>query len=101
MYSNYVEGWPFEGLLCKYNHACVWLPIVLSFHPLAVSFAALPWSPPSQTDSCFAVCGWRSAWPVGRASTLAFLDCSKVNGEAGQPAVLTAGSRGGRPACVI
>ena len=35
MYSNYVECWPFEGLLCKYNHACAWLPIVFAFHPLA------------------------------------------------------------------
>ena len=32
-YSNYVECRPFEGLLCKYNHACAWLPIVFAFHP--------------------------------------------------------------------
>ena len=41
MYSNYVERRPFEGLLCKYNHACAWLPIVFAFHPFVVSFAAL------------------------------------------------------------
>ena len=55
--------------------------LYLLFILLAVSFAALPWSPPSQPDSCSAVCGWGRAWPFGRASTLAFLDCSKVNGK--------------------
>ena len=75
--------------------------LYLLFILLAVSFAALPWSPPSQPDSCSAVCGWGRAWPFDRASTLAFLDCSKVKWEAGQPDVLTAGRRGGRPACVI
>ena len=55
--------------------------LFLLFILLAVYFAALPWSPPSQPDSCSAVCGWRSAWPVGRASTLAFLDCSEVTGK--------------------
>ena len=51
-----------------------------AFHPSAVSFAALPWLPPPQSDSCSAICGWRSAWPVGRASTLALLDYSEVIG---------------------
>ena len=80
VYSNYVECWPFEGLLCKY-YACVWLPFMSTFYPLAFSFAAFPWPPPSQPDSCSAVCGWGRAWPFGRASTLAFLDCSNVNGK--------------------
>ena len=56
-------------------------PLSFAFHPSAVSFAALPWLPPSQPDSCSAVCGWGRAWSFGRASTLAFLDCSKVNGK--------------------
>ena len=55
--------------------------LFFAFHPSAVSFAALPWLPPSQPDSCSAVCGWRSAWPVGRESTLALLDCSEVTGK--------------------
>ena len=55
--------------------------LYLLFILLVVSFAALPWSPPSQPDSCSVVYGWGRAWPFGRASTLAFLDCSKVNGK--------------------
>jgi len=47
-----------------------------AFHPSVVSFAALLWLPPPQSDSCSAICGWRSAWPIGRASTLALLDYS-------------------------
>ena len=74
---------------------------VLGFHSYLLfifwlfSFAALPWSPPSQPDSCSAVCGRVRNWPSGRASTQAFLDCSKVRREAGQPAASTAGWQGG------
>ena len=58
MYSNYVECWPFEGLLCKYNHACAWLPIVFAFHPLPVSFAApLGRRLPSRTAALQSVAG--------------------------------------------
>ncbi|XP_073364625.1 uncharacterized protein [Aegilops tauschii subsp. strangulata] len=37
-------------------------PLFFAFHLLAVSFAALPWLPPSQPDNCSAICGWGSAW---------------------------------------
>ena len=33
VYSNYVECWPFEGLLCKYDHVRVWFPFVYAFYP--------------------------------------------------------------------
>ena len=33
VYSNYVERWPFEGLLCKYYCVCVWFPFVYAFYP--------------------------------------------------------------------
>ena len=33
VYSNYVECWPFEGLLCKYYCVRVWFPFVYVFYP--------------------------------------------------------------------
>ena len=73
-----------------------------AFHPSAVSFAALPWLPPPQSDSCSAICSWRSAWPIAGGSTLALLDLKLSVEEAGQPAVLTAGKRGWGPSfCYI
>ena len=33
VYSNYVECWPFEGLLCKYYCVRVWFPFVYAFYP--------------------------------------------------------------------
>ena len=52
VYSNYVECWPFEGLLCKYY-------CVFGFHSCMLFILRLFPLPPS---------------PFGKASTRAFLD---------------------------
>ena len=70
------------------------LPLSFAFHPSAVSFATLPWLPPSQPASCSAIYGWGSAWE-GKYSS--FVGLQRSDWEAGQPAVLTAGKRGWRP----
>ena len=79
VYSNYVECWPFEGLLCKYY-------CVFGFHSCMLFILRLFPLPPS---------------PSGKASTRAFLDWSEVNGS--RPAGYS-GSRsvvGEKPAFVI
>ena len=42
VYSNYIDCRPIEGLMCKYNHACVCLLFMFAFILSAFSFAAFP-----------------------------------------------------------
>ena len=52
-------------------YACIWPFLVLfAFCPSAFSFAALPWLPPPQSNSCSAICSRGSAWPIGEGEVL-------------------------------
>ena len=74
VYSNLCLLPAWWGFICTYNlcmHSA--FPCTFAFCPCVVSFAALPWWPPPQSNSCSAICSWRSTGPIG-GSTLALLD---------------------------
>ena len=79
VYSNYVERRPFDGLLCKYNHACAWLPIVFAFHPFGCFLCRPPLVAAVPAGQLLCSLWLGKGLVVWGASTLAFLDCSKVN----------------------